>query len=459
MCASSDRREAEAASDPRHGDRPLTVLHVLDHSLPVHSGYAFRSDAILQTQMRRGWQVSAVTSPKHAESSNGAWTPEERVRGVTYGRTLGCRRSRLPLISEWRVMAALTRRLAAIARERRPDVLHAHSPILNGLPALWVGRRASIPVVYEMRALWEDAAVDHGSYGQGSWKYRLGKALETLVCRAADHVAALCEGLKTELWARGVPADRVTVVPNGVDLGTFRPSDPDSAFLRRWNLVGRRIVAFMGSYYRYEGLDLLLDAMEQLGTTMPDVTLVLLGGGEMEAELRCRVARAPLAGRVVIAGTLPQDRLPSIYALADVLAYPRRSIRLTELVTPLKPLEAMAMGKAVVASDVGGHRELVRDGETGLLFPAGDSVALAETLRRLLENAELRRALERQAADWVRRERSWEKTTAAYAEVYARAVQQAMRRGPSAVAGRRSAPVRGSGPEAPPSSNGALTKS
>jgi glycosyltransferase involved in cell wall biosynthesis len=96
-------------------------------------------------------------------------------------------------------------------------------------------------------------------------------------------------------------------------------------------------------------------------------------------------------------------------------------MRLTELVTPLKPLEAMAMGKALVASDVGGHKELIRHGQTGLLFKAGDEAALAGELKRLLKDGELRETLERQGREWVSRHHTWEKTTAVYRDIYARA--------------------------------------
>src|SRR5262249_53922353 len=214
---------------PRARLSPVRVLHVLDHSLPVHSGYAFRSNAILQAQVKRGGEARAVTSPKHGESWTGASTPEESVRGITYYRTQGRGRSPVPMATEWRLMAALSRRLGAITREWQPEIIHAHSPILNALPALRVGRRTGRPVVYEMRSLWEEAAVDHGSYARGSWKYRLIRALETRVCRAAGHVVVISEGLKADLSARGVSTERMTVVPNRVHLAKVPQSAPDTA--------------------------------------------------------------------------------------------------------------------------------------------------------------------------------------------------------------------------------------
>lgn len=151
-----------------------------------------------------------------------------------------------------------------------------------------------------------------------------------------------------------------------------------------------------------------------------DVVLLLVGTGEMEAVLKAQIAHSNLGDLVIMPGKVPHDRIPEIYSLIDILVYPRYSMRLTELVTPLKPLEAMCMEKALVASNVGGHRELIQDGFSGVLFPAGDAVALANTLHRLLDDHVLRRTLGEQAAEWVRRERSWEKTTSVYLDIYSR---------------------------------------
>jgi PEP-CTERM/exosortase A-associated glycosyltransferase len=397
---------------------PLKILHVLDHSLPVHSGYAFRSQAIFAAQKRRGWEPVVLTSPKHYESWHGPWVGQEQVGDFMYCRSSPVSKSSLPLHTEMRIMAAVERQLFKVAKREKPHVLHAHSPILNAIPTLWVSRKLGIPMVYEMRALWEDAAVDHGTYGEGSWKYRLVRAIEAWVCHRADHIAVLCNGLRKDLVERGIRAEKLTIIPNGVDVEAFRIGQPDRSLVSRWNLSGKKVVGFIGSFFRYEGLDLLIDAFAHLVRSRSDVSLLLLGGGETEDELKAQIKRLRLDEKVVMPGAIPHERVPDVYAQIDILVYPRRSMRLTELVTPLKPLEAMAMGKAVLASDVGGHRELIRHGETGLLFRAGDTSALAETLQRVLDDVLLRTELGRQGLDWVRRERSWDATTAGYTEVY-----------------------------------------
>jgi len=315
-------------------------------------------------------------------------------------------------------------RIREVVEVEKPDLLHAHSPLYNAIPALRVGREFGIPVVYEIRAFWEDAAVSQGTYRADSPKYKLMRSLETQICHRVDQVVALCSGIKEELLKRGVPAKKIVVVPNGVDTDHFKPGLPDAEYMANRKLTGKRIIGFIGSFYSYEGLDLLLKSMSHLLPARPDVRLLLPGGGRTDVELKAEIARLGLGERVVMPGRVPHERIPAIYALCDILAYPRTSWRLTELTTPLKPLEAMAMGKAVVASNVGGHRELIQHGRTGLLFPAGDVAGLARTLNRLLDCQDLCQKLGRQASTWVRESRSWDKVAARYADAYAGALRQ-----------------------------------
>jgi PEP-CTERM/exosortase A-associated glycosyltransferase len=319
-------------------------------------------------------------------------------------------------------MAALAKRIRAVIEQEHPSIIHAHTPILNAIPALRVSRKLGIPFVYEIRTLWEDAAVDTGKYGPRSWKYKAVRWLETWICRQASCVTVISQGLREDFIKRGIPAEQIRVIPNGVDVRMFRPPPSDASKLSRWNFAGKKIVGYVGSFFPFEGLDLLVDAIARLSPRRPDIGLLLVGGGDTEPELKAQIKRLKLESNVAIAGALPQSEIPEIYSLIDVLVYPRRSMRLTELVTPLKPLEAMAMGKAVVASDVGGHRELIEDGQTGILFRAGDVTALAEAIERTVDDVDLRRELGRRGTEWVSRERSWDNTTSAYAQTYAAAL-------------------------------------
>ncbi|MFN4116588.1 MAG: TIGR04063 family PEP-CTERM/XrtA system glycosyltransferase [Inhella sp.] len=399
----------------------MKVLHVFDHTIPLHSGYTFRSLALLRGQRQLGWQTFHLSSPKHSAGlgakADGAL--QEEVDGWRFHRTPELPRSTLPGIGEFQLMAALQRRIEQVAREVGAQLIHAHSPVLNALPALKAGRRLGVPVVYEVRAFWEDAAVDHGSTAEGSLRYRLTRTMETHALKRADHVFTICEGLRSDIVARGLPASKVTVIPNAVDIERFTPSrGADPALQQQLGLVGCTVLGFIGSFYAYEGLDLLLDALPAMRAQRPDVRVLLVGGGPQEAALRAQVQRLGLQDVVLMPGRVPHAEVDRYYDLVDLLVYPRHSMRLTELVTPLKPLEAMAQERLLLASDVGGHRELIRDGQTGRLFRAGDADALARAALELLDQRAQWPQLRAAGRRFVETERNWAVSTAAYRPVF-----------------------------------------
>jgi PEP-CTERM/exosortase A-associated glycosyltransferase len=403
----------------------MRILHVLDHSIPLHSGYTFRTLAILREQRALGWETLHLTSPKHL----GTQAREEEVDGWHFHRTPlpPSPLARIPLARELRLMQRTARRIEEIVRQHRPDVIHAHSPVLNAIPALRVGRRFGIPVVYEVRAFWEDAAVDHGTARDGGPRYRLSRAVETWALKRADAVTTICEGLRSEMIGRGIDPHKVTVIPNAVDIEKFRMNgSPDEALQERLGLEGCVVLGFIGSFYAYEGLPLLLEALPRMLAVDERVRILLVGGGPQEAALRQLAERLALGGKVVFTGRVPHDEVQRYYDLVDVLVYPRLSMRLTELVTPLKPLEAMAQGRLLVASDVGGHRELIRDGETGVLFRAGDAEALARGVLDLLADRHLWAPMREAARRFVERERNWALSVGRYRDAYPRALTRVL---------------------------------
>jgi PEP-CTERM/exosortase A-associated glycosyltransferase len=392
------------------------VLHILDHSLPAQSGYTFRTRAIMKAQQALGWDVAAVTSLRHPLPS----PAEQVVDGLTFFRTPGEAKGRSPL-REMGEVKALAARIGALAESWKPDILHAHSPVLTALAADRVAKRLSIPLLYEIRAFWEDAAVGNGTGREGSLKYRLTRMLETRAVRRADAVAVICEGLRADLVKRGIDPAKIMVSPNGVDLELFgTPPARDTALADELGLDGADVIGFIGSFYDYEGLDLLIAAMPQLVASAPKVHLLLVGGGPMEAEWRAMAHASPVANRIHFVGRVPHEQVERYYSLIDVLAYPRKAMRLTELVTPLKPLEAMAQRRLVAASDIGGHRELIQDGVTGTLFPPDDPAGLAQSLADLLADRagwDDRRAV---ARHYVEEQRNWFSNIRHYEPVYQR---------------------------------------
>ncbi len=391
----------------------LKVLHVLDHSLPVQSGYAFRSAAILQQQRAMGIATLQVTGPKQG----GGDDAREEAGGLCYERTPGAATplACLPAGDPLDVMLRLRRRLRGIVARERPDVIHAHSPCLNALAALGLGP----PLAYEMRSSWEDAAVSTGTTTEGSMRYRVSRALETFVLRRADAVTTICEGLRREIESRGIPSDRIAVVPNAVDADALGAPPAAAPVRRKHGLEGAFVIGYLGTFFAWEGLALLIEAMPAILKRRPEARLLLVGSGVEEPVLRAAAARLGLHREVIFAGRVPHAGIPALYAAVDLLAYPRLPMRLTDMVTPIKPLEAMAAGKALVASNVGGHRELIVDGETGVLFAAGDRDALAAAVLRVAEDPALAARLRAFGPDHVRRFRTWRQSAAAYAPIYA----------------------------------------
>jgi PEP-CTERM/exosortase A-associated glycosyltransferase len=392
------------------------ILHVLDHSLPLHSGYTFRTRAILKAQEALGFEVRGITGLRHfAEGPD-----YEEAEGLTFHRTRGAAGGP-PGLAEWREIERLADAIVDLAGQWRPDILHAHSPALCGMAALRAGRRLGIPVVYEIRAFWEDAAVGNGTGREGSLKYRLTRALENRVVVGADAVFTICEGLREDLVARGFAHNRLHLMMNGVDLSLFGAPPPrDAALAERLGLGTGTVVGFIGSFYDYEGLDDLIAAMPLLVRRLPDARLLLVGGGPCAEALEAQAKASPAAGAIRFVGRVPHAEVEHYYALCDVMAYPRKRSRLTDLVTPLKPLEAMAEGKLVAASDVGGHRELIADGVTGTLFAPDDPAACAAALADLLGQPDLWEARRTAARAHVARSHDWAQNAKNYRDVYHR---------------------------------------
>lgn len=335
------------------------ILHVLDHSLPLHSGYTFRTRAIMKAQQRAGWDVAGLTGLRHSANGGGAGLAAETHEGLSFHRTPGHTALPSPM-REWREVAMLAERIRALHREHPFDLIHAHSPVLNGLAAHRAAQQLGLPLVYEIRAFWEDAAVGNGTGTENSPRYRLTRALETHIVRQADAVAVICEGLKHDLIA----------------------------------------------------------AMARLRRQQPGTQLLLVGGGPCEPALRAQAAASDAAEHIHFTGRVPHEEVERYYSLIDMLVYPRKAMRLTELVTPLKPLEAMAQRRLVAASDVGGHRELIEHGRTGTLFAADDPDALADAVGGLLTSRDMWEERRDTAQAFVRAERDWARNVHRYDPVY-----------------------------------------
>ncbi len=398
------------------------VLHILDHSIPVADGYSIRSQNILRFQRELGLEPVAVTSARHVDRYRAAVTAEvETIDGIRYHRTASAGESRLPLVPELQRLRRMTRRVEAVVSCERPDILHAHSPCLWGLAAARVARRQKIPLVYEVRGFWEDALVDSGKTSPNSVRYRLIQSLEARVCQSAAVVTTIAHGLKEDLVARGIDAGKIFLVPNGVEVDRFSRLHSDQELISELGLAGKTVVGYIGSLFAWEGIDDLVRAVPSIVRRAPHARILIVGGGELASRTERLIEELDVAEFVKLIGRIPHHEVTRYYSILDVLVYPRKSTRNTELCTPLKPLEAMAMEKAILGSDVGGIRELVVGG-TGLLYRAGDPSALARQCLKLISDQDQRIRFGRAARAHVTETRGWKTLVARYLDVYANAL-------------------------------------
>ncbi len=357
------------------------ILHVLDHSWPVLDGYSQRSRCIVNAQAHLGMKPSVLTGPLHGEDDRSA--SEIILDGLSYFRTpygTGLARyaiqKRWPVLRELAVMQLLRRRIQLLLKDQEFDIVHAHSPALCGQAAAQASRSCGVPFVYEIRAFWEDGAVDRNRVGAPSLRYRLARALDTHVLRRADAVVTIARPMVEDL--RGVP----------------------------W----------------------LVRAAAELRKRGVVFKLLIVGDGADAAQVKAAIQETRSSDFVAFLGRVPHEHVDQYYSVMDVLVYPRRSMRLTELVTPLKPLEAMALGKPLLASGVGGIRELIEHDVTGLLFEPGNVDDFCCHATNLLTKEDLRWKLGNLARQKVSKERDWKVIIQQYEAVYEASRQNASTR-------------------------------
>jgi glycogen synthase len=402
----------------------MKVLHVLETSAPELVGYTIRGRYIVNHQRRLGFDPLVVTSPFFKGAND---RRIDVIDGVRYFRSNDIPRpdkSQGRLTAYWTRMNMVRRYrkfVAEIAASERPAIIHAHSSYTNGLAARYAAKRLNIPFVYELRTLWGESAIVEDGWSPTSLKYRTVWNLELGVMRAANIVVAISQGIRDAVVERGVDPKKVMIVPNGVDTEVFAPRPLDSELAQKLGVAGCFVVGFIGSLRRLEGLAMLIEAFKEVRRREPRARLIVVGEGPERAPLTAAAASAGLSDVVQFTGLVPHDQILRYYSIMDVLAYPRIDARINQAVTPLKPLEAMAMGKVCLASNVGGLSELIEDGVTGVLFPPDNLQALTDKVLLLSSDPALREKLAGQSQTFVRRDREWSAIASRYTDVYRRA--------------------------------------
>ncbi len=439
--AETDPRWRPRIRGPREALEPRSdrvVLHLLKESRPQRqTGFTMRSHDNLLAMRAAGWDPVVATAlgfPRWSAAGAGVdagthgemtVSPIEEVDGIRHPRLdLG---SGYPMDGPVDLyLEDYAWRAAAVVRAERPAIIHASSGSRgyeSALVGLALGEHFGLPVVYEVRSLFDGPAP--GGEGVASdatstrERYRRRDATEVRCMLAADAVVTLAETMKADIVARGVPAEQVWIVPNGVDPDAFAPRAPDPALRARYGLGDRSLIGYVSNLdHPREGQETLIEATALLGAAGRDVACLIVGEGRRRAELEAIAAASEAADRVVFTGAVPHDEVPALYALLDVFVVPRRDERAARLVTPLKPFEAMAMGRPLIVADLPALTEVAPDGVRSLAYPSGDAPALAAAVERLLDDPDLAARLGAAGRAWVTRERTWAANGPRWSAIY-----------------------------------------
>jgi len=398
-----------APSLQRHSYTPVPgrILHLLTNSLPhTASGYAQRSHSTLLAQKEAGWDVLAVTRMGYpVQVGKLLARSTDTVDGIRYQRLI-------PATMAQNIDARLQQQadeLLEVALEFRPSVLHTTTHYVNGLVVRAVAEALGIPWVYEVRGQLADTwASTRGPEARQSEKYRLFQKRETEVMRDADLVLTLGRAMKANIVAAGIPDNKVIIAPNAVG-GAFLAEPLDKASARRVLGLAEdgQFIGTVSSLVPYEGIEDLVAAFALLAADMPQLRLLIVGDGSSMPSLQLQAQRSGFINRIIFTGRVPRSRAALYHQALDAFVVPRKDLEVTRSVTPLKPVEAMASARPVVASDLPALAEIVEDRVTGLLATAGDPASFAAAIREILSDPERAAKFGAAGRERVLQERTW----------------------------------------------------
>ena len=415
--SSAPATQTSARSLPRlsFNGRVLLALH---SALPRHiAGYSIRSHTILRALGLAGISASAVTRPGYpVDMDSGTATGTEDYDGQTYHH--------LPLPADpmnagpdIEYIEGYADGIAQIAKEKKAGLIHGCSNFFNGLAAIEAAAKLGVPAIYEVRGLWYVTTSTTMPWLAGSDWIKYQAAMEQEAARRADLVVTLSTPLRDHIVGWDVPEERIAVIGNAVDTEKFAPRPHTASSVQ--GLRGTTTIGFIGSLTAYEGLDDLISAVEILVTTGRDVGLLVVGDGPERQRLEKRASRLLRDSRALFVGRVPPEKVTDYYAQCDILPLPRIDSPLTRLVSPLKPLEIMSMGKALIVSDLPAMQDAGVPDVTHLTCGASNPQSLAKSLDTLIEDRSLQELLGAHARDWVLSERSIERMGERYSSVYA----------------------------------------
>ena len=409
------------------GYRPLEhrALYFLHNSLPINSGgYATRAHGLLKGIHRAGFEAMAVTRwgfphDRGNKYAHGTYAPYDIIDGVKYHRLL----SKTEGMGKIPIRDYLNKNIARngqILRNLRPSIVHGASNFINGVTANVAAKKHGVMSIYEVRGLWEITRMSREPQYEGTDAFNLYVRMETEACQSADHCFAITQALKDEMIDRGVDGDKITLVHNGVDTSRFVPMVPNLELKAKLGYAPDDvIIGYIGSIVDYEGLDYLLQAFSKVKNSgQKNLKAIIIGDGDKLESLMEMTKSLRLGDFVKFTGRIPHHDVENYYSFIDIAPFPRKGIPVCEMVSPLKPFEAMAMGKAVIVSSVAAMAEFVDHGKTGLIVKKDDPKELYQALIDLYTNPELRQSLGQNARNFVVERRDWKVLASKMTDVY-----------------------------------------
>lgn len=398
------------------------VLHVLNTSMPyLSNGYSTRSNYILEAQKECGIIPIALTRPgfpndfKNKSLNFSGEYFKENYKGIDYYRTLPNLFMRLTTFSEY--IEKYANVIVEVARKEKISTIQGTSNYVNGYAALMAARKIGVPFVYEVRGFWELTSVSKNEKFKGSEEFRLAQEIETFICQNADKVVVISEGLKNELIRRGIDKKKITIIPNGVNLEKFKVKEINKKFKNLYKKDEVFIIGYIGSVVKYEGLDRIIKSLKYLKSQgVRDIRFIIAGDGSYKEELELLSVQFDLKNEVKFLGKISHDEVSDLYSIFDLCIFPRIDSEVTRMVTPLKPLEAMAQEKIVLASNLNAMREIVKEGINGLIFSNDEE--LSNMIREIKESKKNYESLSKNSRRWVSENRNWKIISKQYLEVY-----------------------------------------
>lgn len=396
------------------------IRYYIHCSLPHHSnGYATRSHSVLTTLKEHGLDVIGATRPGYPWDVRFDKKPKDQtgyfIDDIKYEHLPGLIQRDMT-ISDY--INKASQLIESDIKKNGAKIIHACSNYLNAFPALIAARRLGLPFVYEVRGFWEITEASRKLGWLDSDKFAIDKKMESLLIENSDAVITLTESMKNEIVNRGAVQEKIFVAPNAVSIDKFNPTEKDISLQDKIGLNDNITIGYVGSIVDYEGLDDLISASYQLLNAGYKFNVLIVGDGAALNNLKYQVRNLGIEKHVFFTGRVPHDDIVKYYSLIDIAPFPRKALEVCELVSPLKPFEAMALRKCVIASDVKAIKEFITDGENGFLFKKNDINSLRDTLAKLIDNPALRNSVMAKSRVWVSSNRTWIKSGEIFSQVY-----------------------------------------